>query len=448
VSIEARRLRSGRTIYDVRLRAPDGRQYKKTLRTRKEAEAYIVKERAALLQGTWVDPKAGKVRLDAYAAQWLLQRTALRPRTVELYEYLLRLHVLPGLGSSPLEKITPMQIRAWHARLSTEHHVSATTAAKAYRLLRSILSTAVDDELLSRNPCVLRGAGVERSVERPTISINDVSAIADAVDPRYRAMVQLATWAGLRFGEVGGLKRLDVDLKAGTVRIERQLLELKSGKHVEGPPKSAAGHRLIALPPHVVPEIALHLASFVGSEPTSHVFTSPDGNPLRRSNFNRRVWQPACAAVGIQGFRFHDLRHTGNTFAASTGASTKELMARMGHASPRAALIYQHASPERDRVLADALSRLVGTSQARPTLRLVESVEGVAESDEEQWSIFGTSPEVETPPVHPIPDISPDQRGGDDGTRTHDPLLANLTAAYLGEQHGAYGLMSGAPGAA
>jgi hypothetical protein len=93
-------------------------------------------------------------------------------------------------------------------------------------------------------------------------------------------------------------------------------------------------------------------------------FTSPDGTPLRRSNFNRRVWQLACAELGISGLRFHDLRHTGNTIAASTGASTKELMARMGHASPRAALIYQHATIERDRTLADALSRLAGRLSA------------------------------------------------------------------------------------
>src|ERR1019366_5648347 len=121
MSIHQRRLRSGKTSYDVKLRTPDGRQYKKTFRTRKEAESYVVQERAAQLHGTWVDPNAGKVHLDVYAAQWLAQRTTLRPRTVELYEYLLRLHILPGLGAASLEKITPMQIRAWHARLATEH---------------------------------------------------------------------------------------------------------------------------------------------------------------------------------------------------------------------------------------------------------------------------------------------------------------------------------------
>jgi hypothetical protein len=160
-----------------------------------------------------------------------------------------------------------------------------------------------------------------------------------------------------------------------------------------------------------------HLASFVGADPLSHVFTSPDGSQLRRSNFNRRVWQLACAELGISGLRFHDLRHTGNTIAASTGASTKELMARMGHASPRAALIYQHATLERDRTLADALSRLAGASTERPSLRLVRGgaderyhsvTAGLERSDDD---LTATSE-------------SPDQTGGDDGTRTHDPLLA------------------------
>ena len=419
MSVHRRQLRSGRTSYVVYLRKPDGRQYKRTFRIRKEAEDWIAQERTARLKGTWVDPHAGKVRLDQFSKQWLAQRVILRPRTIELYQYLLRLHVMPELGHVALDKLTPMKIRAWHAQLATEHGVSASTAAKAYRLLRSILSTAVDDEVLARNPCVLRGAGIEHHAERPVITIAQVATIADAVDPRYRAMVLLATWAGLRFGEAAGLKRLDIDLSAATVRVDRQLVELQGGHLIEGPPKTAAGRRLIALPPHIVPELESHLASFVGVEPSSHVFTSPDGAPLRRSNFNRRVWQPTCADVGISGLRFHDLRHTGNTIAASTGASTKELMARMGHASPRAALIYQHATIERDRALADALSRLADATPAkRPALRLVRG------GPDERYHSVTTSPEGGRHDT-PVEGESPDQTGGDDGTRTHDPLLAN-----------------------
>ena len=141
-----------------------------------------------------------------------------------------------------------------------------------------------------------------------------------------------------------------------------------------GPPKTEAGQRTVAIPPHVLGDIRAHLDSYVGNGSESLVFVTPEGTPLRRSNFNRRVWQPACAAVGLSGFRFHDLRHSGNTLAASTGASLKELMRRMGHASPRAALIYQHATTARDRAVAEALSALAVPKPAlaeAPSLQLL-----------------------------------------------------------------------------
>ncbi|MHB1534023.1 MAG: tyrosine-type recombinase/integrase [Acidimicrobiales bacterium] len=354
MSIITRRLKNGRTAYDVKLRTPDGRQYGHSFRTRKEAVAFQVQERAAQMQGSWVDPRAGRLTLGAYAERWLAQRVGLRPRTQELYDYLLRHHVLPTFAGTELKAITVARVRAWHAELNCKPSIGPSTVTKAYRLLRTILATAVEDEILTRNPCLLKGAGVERPAERPVASVAEVAALADAVEGRYKAMVLLATWGGLRFGELVGLTRGDLDLAKRTVRVVRQVQELIDGRQVVGPPKSDAGRRSVALPPHVVPELKRHLAEWVDAEPSSLVFASPEGGVLRRSNFNRRVWQPACAAVGLRDFRFHDLRHTGNTLAASTGASTKELMSRMGHASPRAALIYQHATSERDQALAEA----------------------------------------------------------------------------------------------
>jgi len=231
-------------------------------------------------------------------------------------------------------------------------------------------------------------------------------------------MVLLATWAGLRFGEAAGLQRRDIDLETRSVRVDRQLQELKGGELVEGPPKTDAGLREIALPPHVIPDLARHLAAYVGADPWSYVFTSPDGSPLRRSNFNRRVWQPACASAEITGVRFHDLRHTGTTFAASAGASTKELMARMGHASARAALIYQHATRDRDHEIAAAMTRQASDdSGGAPVLHLVLDAESECAMD----APSRTSAEPTT--VH-RGEETPDQTRGDDGTRTHDPLLA------------------------
>ncbi len=174
-----------------------------------------------------------------------------------------------------------------------------------------------------------------------------------------------------------------------------------------------------ATPHHpVVPDIKAHLAQWVGADAAALVYPSSDGSGLRRSNFNRRVWHPASRAAGLSGLRFHDLRHTGNTLAASTGASTKELMSRMGHASPRAALMYQHATSERDRVLADALSRLAEpTDWAPPGLHAVPPIEP-------QCSINVRSGHSAPPKVTRQKSKSAGQTGGDERTRTADPLRA------------------------
>jgi integrase len=129
------------------------------------------------------------------------------------------------------------------------------------------------------------------------------------------------------------------------VRLKR--LRLASGEVVEDAPKSAAGRRTVALPAPVVEELRQHLEGQADAKVDDYVFTSPDGYPLERSNFRHRVWLPATEAAGLDGLRFHDLRHTSGTLAARTGATTKELMARLGHASPQAAMVYQHAAEER-----------------------------------------------------------------------------------------------------
>lgn len=295
-----------------------------------------------------------------YATTWLEHRFDLRPRTVELYEGLLRLHLLPLLGSTKLGDLTTPGLRAWHARMLRSGTLSPNSVAKAYRLLKTILETAVTDGIIVRNPCVIKGAAVERPAERIPATLEQVSVLAGAVDQRYRVLVLMATFTGLRWGELIALTRKRIDVAAPTVRGVEQYVELIDGSRLLGPPKTAAGVRTVAIPPHIVDELKLHLATVALPGPDGLVFPSPDGNPLRRSNFQRRVFQPAVSAAGLSaGFRFHDLRHTGDTLAASTGASTRELMARLGHSSPRAALIYKHATAERDQTIANAISRLV-----------------------------------------------------------------------------------------
>jgi integrase len=233
----------------------------------------------------------------------------------------------------------------------------ASTVAKAYRLLRAIMNTAVEDELTRRNPCRIKGAGAERPKERPVLTIPQVFALAEAMPPRFRALVLLGTFASLRWGELAALRRDCVDLDTRTVRVEAAVVELRDGSLVTGRPKTDAGARRVVFPAEIVDDLRWHLQRFAEQKPDGLVFVGELGAPLRRSNFSR-VWKKALSAAAIEGLHFHDLRHTGNSLAALTGANLRELMERMGHASTRAAMIYLHAAADRDRAIADALGTL------------------------------------------------------------------------------------------
>lgn len=352
-----RRLPSGR--WQARYLDGSGNQLTSpdTFATKREAGRYLDAVRTDMERGTWVDPRGAKVTLDEYATRWLHDRTDLRPRTSELYEGLLRIHILPTLGGSQLADLTASRIRAWNADLSRGPKPGASTAAKAYRLLRTILGTAVTDGVIPKNPCAVKGAGKERPSERPIATVVEVFAIADTIDPRFRLLVLLATFTGMRLGELQALKRGRVDLGTGEVKVVEQIQPLRSGQLVTGPPKTEAGLRRVTVPAGVLAELAAHLES-LDPNPETLVFSQPDGRPILRMTYYR-AWRRATRALGLHELRPHDLRHTGNTLAASTGASTKELMARMGHASPRAALIYQHATRERDKAIAQALDNLI-----------------------------------------------------------------------------------------
>jgi integrase len=148
------------------------------------------------------------------------------------------------------------------------------------------------------------------------------------------------------------------------VRVRRAVAELNNGQREIKAPKSAAGKRTVAIPAAIVPEIRAHLDTYAERGADGRVFVGAKGATPRRNHFNR-LWHKARLAAGIKGLHFHDLRHTGNTLAASTGASTRELMSRMGHSTARAALIYQHASADRDRLIADAVSGLVNEARKK-----------------------------------------------------------------------------------
>lgn len=333
-----------------------------TFGTRTEARRWLSMVESDLARGTWEDTSDGE-QLAAYAARWIVERPNLSERSVLLYQGLLRLHIAPGLGKVGLRRITPASVRSWRQGL-LDGGVGPSTVSKAYRLLRSVLNTAADDELIRRNPCRIKGAGVEHPAERPVLTLEEVLRLAEAIEPRYRVLVLLAVFGSLRWGELVGLRQSDFDLDLGLVRVERSI-SLVGARQVVKRPKTAAGVRTVALPMWLLPELREHFEVFSEREGERRVFVGPYGGTPARPNFSP-IWARALRAAGLAGVHLHDLRHTGNHFAAMSGASTRELMGRMGHVSVDAALVYQHATAARDRAIADALDTLLaGTNGSR-----------------------------------------------------------------------------------
>jgi integrase len=197
----------------------------------------------------------------------------------------------------------------------------------------------------------------------------EVAALADVIHPRYRALVLVGAYGGLRIGELAGLRRSRVDLLRGTVQVAEIVVEVRGLLHV-GPPKTQTSRRTVGLPRFVVEELAAHLGRPGDLE--ALVFTAPQGGPLRLPAFRGRVWRPAVIAAGLDGLRIHDLRHTAVALWIAAGANPKEVSARAGHASVSFTLDrYGHLYPEADTALRDRLDALYGSIRPAPASSVV-----------------------------------------------------------------------------
>jgi integrase len=349
--------------WQVKYTGPDGmRRYAPhTFDTRLTAEAFVVATRRKIDRDQWdatdLDPKE-HVTFGAYAARWLANRhVAGRPikaRTREHYQQILDDHLLDTFGTRQLAAIKPKDVRDWYAETLVDH---PTMRSHAYSLLRTIMASAVNDELIDANPCRIVGAGRSKRVHkiRPA-SVEELGALTAEMPEKLQLMVTLASWCALRFGEAVELRRGDVDLSQEVIRIRRAAVRTK-GAYTTTTPKSDAGVRDIAIPPHIIPAIEQHLAKYVDRGRDSLIFPAEHGGHLQPSTLQRH-WYRARAKAKRDDLRWHDLRHSGAVLAAATGATLAELMARLGHSTPAAAMRYQHAAQGRDREIAALLSKL------------------------------------------------------------------------------------------
>ena len=366
------RLPSGR--WRARYLGPDGkrRSAPATFDAKGDAEAWLKLQQRQVQAGTWAAADDTFGTFGQYASEWLRDRP-LKPTTRSNYQRILTTSILPTFRNVPLEAITVASVKSWHKTLLVD---KPTARSHAYGLLRTILQTAYQDDLIPANPCRIRGAGnVVRSTRTDVPTAVQVHQLADAMGitanndgstrvlsgGKYRVMTLVAAWCGLRFGEVTELRRKDVvvddDDMPVRLRVRRGVVRV-DGEFVVQTPKSGAGVRDVTIPPHIRPDVQDYLEHLPNSSETLLFPGSRKGAHMAPSSLYKPFYR-AREQVGLPALRWHDLRHFSATTAAQTGATLAELQARLGHSTTQAAMRYQHAASDADERIAEGMSNVV-----------------------------------------------------------------------------------------
>jgi integrase len=229
---------------------------------------------------------------------------------------------------------------------------------------------AVGEDMIARTPCRaihLPSASTDNEIK--VLEPEELDLLAGTIDPNYRALIYVAGVIGLRWSECVGLQVRDVDLLHKKLSVERTLTEVRGILH-HGPPKTKAGRRTITLPNFVALEVAQHLQrrNLTAADRHQLVFASPQGGPMLRANFGRRVWAPAIKATKLIGLTFHGLRHTAAGLMIAGGYGLPIIQQRMGHASIRTTMdVYGHLLPSADAGVAAGLETMWATPRATTT---------------------------------------------------------------------------------
>ena len=362
--------------YQASYVGPDDKRHNapSTYTVRMDAEAWLAAERRLIELDTWTPPaarmavrKAKTVTLAEYAQRWIDHRT-LKPRTRNSYQALLDRHIASStIGTAPLKDLTPEAVRSWHSSLGPGH---PTINAHAYGLLHAVCVTAVTDGALLANPCAIRRAiRAARQREPVLLTVPEVAALADKIEPqRLRALVLISAWCGLRWGEVSELRRKDIGEGAEVITVARGVTH-RRGCRIDTP-KSGKG-RAVVVPPHIRADIEAHLDAHVLEDAEALLFPAPRGGCHLDGKMFRGHFNTALKSIGREGVRVHDLRHFAGTQTARVG-NLVESMARLGHSTVSASLLYQQRVSGRDAEIAEALSKLAEDPATQRTRRITQ----------------------------------------------------------------------------
>ena len=326
-----------------------------TFTTKADALAWLSAAETDIHRGSWVDPRGGDLTVMHIASKWLEANPAKRPNTWAMDEIVVRVHLKP-LASRKIRSVTQPDVQALVNAWSGT--AAPRTVKRRYGVLAAVFAYAIAADWLARSPCRNIKLPSVASTRRRHLTPEQVAALAEAMDPRYRAMVWLGAVLGWRWEEATGLRVAGLDLLHGTVTVTETNIRDAQGRPLSGQPKSKASGRTVSLADALGDLLAEHMAArgLTAADADRLIFEAPNGGPLRYANWRNRVWLPATRAAGLEGTGFHDLRRATATAMVAGGVDIKTAQVRLGHSDPRLTLaIYAHATSAADRAAAELL---------------------------------------------------------------------------------------------
>lgn len=358
-TLERREQTPGRVTYRVRW-FTGGKQRSKSFKSYADAKRFKAVLEGDMVNGTYMDPRNGAVSLESFGAEYLPStlidvRASTKARILSIY----KTHILPEFGHMPLSAITAPTVTLWVHQM-TEQMSPATVRKNAF-VLRRVLDQAVAHGILRANPAALVRLPAEPRHEQRYLTHSQVWDLADSIEPRFRAMVLVAVFGGLRFGEVTALTRANVIPETNQIRVKQTVVEV-AGSVSFGPPKTKTSIRTVTLPRSIMAELVDHMDKYTNHDINALVFTGQRNVVIRRSWFYRYYWVPATLTAGQEGLRFHDLRHTFVALWVSLGRNPKEVSKAAGHSSVAFTLDrYGHLYDVDSDQLADELDQMLGS---------------------------------------------------------------------------------------
>ena len=339
----------------ARYRDPQGQERVKTFARRVDAERFLVGVENTKLKGEWTEPRLGKIRFEEYAAEWLTTKADVGPQTLGNVQGRLRKHIVPTFGAMSMAAVRPADVRKFVANL-VESGLAPSTVKSIYLTASQVFAQAVTDGLIGRSPCIGIRLPEERQREQMHfLTPDEVTVLADTIDPRFATLVYAAAYTGMRAGELGALRLARLNLLAGTVDVNESMMEI-GGRLVTGPTKTGRP-RTLTLPRFLAEMLGEHIGRYPSDQ--GFVFTMAEGGPIRQRNFYRRHFKPAVIAAGLpEGLHFHSLRHTCAAFLIADGRHMEEVKDHLGHSSIRVTSDrYGHLFPKARQAVADGLDQ-------------------------------------------------------------------------------------------